>query len=351
MLNKLCAAAVPSQGQQDIDRDPYRNSGDINRLRSVHLDRKLSSTARVPKRSTIVESPTGKVAHSSDASHAHRTPHEVTPGTRQPAPQSAQQGSIRAQVVQKAPPVHVQPPQPQHQRSLPSPGTIDTNVQSQVIRPPFARGNTAVKIVDETGPSSPAGLASDDPMVGGIEDGITLADIPQLVEAAQAREQRRSLPSQSSIPYIAELNPLQLAIIKHCAVLALQRSPLRDQFDLDEILELVEAKKSSFYGADGRLDPGVEALLERPTEPVVKTADDVRRQTLEALADEARRMLDEGVVAAPEDPRPGDVPLYLSDTARLRALADWRPRRDARTILADVNSWIAAHEADLRAAL
>ena len=118
---------------------------------------------------------------------------------------------------------------------------------SQVIRPAFARGNTAIKIVDESGPSSPAGVNQDEQMVGGIEDGITLADIPQLVEAAQAREQRRSLPSQSSIPYIGDLNPLQLAIVKHCAVLVLQRSPLRDQFDLDEILELVEVKKSSFW--------------------------------------------------------------------------------------------------------
>ena len=40
---------------------------------------------------------------------------------------------------------------------------------------------------------------------------------------------------------------MELAIVKHSAVLALQRSPLRDQFDLDEILELVEVKKSSFW--------------------------------------------------------------------------------------------------------
>ncbi|KAI0693199.1 RhoGAP-domain-containing protein [Cerioporus squamosus] len=239
----LSPAIVPGSGQpRELDEDPYRNSGDINRLRSVHLDRKLSSTARVPKRSTIVESPTGKVAHSSDITHAHR-PHEVTPGTRTPAPQSAQHGMARSM---KAPQIHTQQPT-QHQRSLPSPGTIDTNVGSQVIRPAFARGNTAIKIVDESGPSSPAGGAYDDTMVGGIEDGITLADIPQLVEAAQAREQRRSLPSQSSIPYIAELTPLQLAIVKYCAVLVLQRSPLRNEFDLDEILELVEVKKSSFW--------------------------------------------------------------------------------------------------------
>ncbi|KAH9847287.1 RhoGAP-domain-containing protein [Lenzites betulinus] len=227
---------------RELEEDPYRKSADMNRLRSVHLDRKLSSTARVPKRSTIVESPTGKVAHATDMAHR---PHEV-PASARHAPQSAQQSSVRPP---KAPQVHAPPAHlPHQQRSLPSPGMIDTNVQSQVIRPPFARGNTAIKIVDESGPSSPAGALNDsDGMVGGVEDGITLADIPQLVEAAQAREQRRSLPSQSTTPYVAELNPVQLAIVKHCAVLVLQRSPLRDQFDLDEILELVELKKSSFW--------------------------------------------------------------------------------------------------------
>ncbi|THH18063.1 hypothetical protein EW146_g2848, partial [Bondarzewia mesenterica] len=81
----------------------------------------------------------------------------------------------------------------------------------------------------------------------GGEDNLTLADIPQLVEAAQAIEQHRSLPGQNSIPYIAELTPLELTIVKHCAVLVLARSPLRDQFDLDEILEMVELKKQGFW--------------------------------------------------------------------------------------------------------
>ncbi len=243
-MANLPLAATPAQGQQrEGDEDPYRNSQDLNRLRSVHLDRKLSSTARVPKRSTIVESPTGKIAHASDVNNAHR-PHEVQPSARVPVGQSAQHGTAR---LQKAPPLQPPQQQQQQQRSLPSPGSIDTNLQSQVIRPAFARANTIVKIVDESGPSSPVGGNADETMVGGIEDGITLADIPQLVEAAQAREQRRSLPSQNSIPYIAELNPLQLAIVKHCAVSVLARSPLRNEFDLDEILELVETKKSSFW--------------------------------------------------------------------------------------------------------
>ena len=64
---------------------------------------------------------------------------------------------------------------------------------------------------------------------------------------AQPRDQQRSLPRECSIPYIAELSTLELAIVKHSAVLALTRSPLIDQFDLEELLEMVEVKKSGFW--------------------------------------------------------------------------------------------------------
>ena len=75
-----------------------------------------------------------------------------------------------------------------------------------------------------------------------------------------------------------------------------------DRFYVSESLKrVVEARKASFYGPDGAIDPEVASLLVQPESPVVKTAAEVREQTLSALADEARRMLDEGVVAAPED--------------------------------------------------
>ena len=56
------------------------------------------------------------------------------------------------------------------------------------------------------------------------------------------------------------------------------------------------------------------------------------------------------VTAAGED-RPGDLRVYLSDCRRLFALTDWRPRRDARTILADTLEWIAGHEDAVKGAL
>ncbi|GAB2454820.1 3-hydroxyacyl-CoA dehydrogenase NAD-binding domain-containing protein [Nocardioides hungaricus] len=75
-----------------------------------------------------------------------------------------------------------------------------------------------------------------------------------------------------------------------------------DRFYVSPALErVVAARKASYYGTDGALDPEVAALLERPASPVVLSPEEVRTRVLTGLADEARRMLDEGVVAAAED--------------------------------------------------
>jgi len=42
--------------------------------------------------------------------------------------------------------------------------------------------------------------------------------------------------------------------------------------------------------------------------------------------------------------RPGDVPLYISDCSRLFERTDWRPRRSAREVLADIHAWLGRHE-------
>jgi 3-hydroxyacyl-CoA dehydrogenase len=67
---------------------------------------------------------------------------------------------------------------------------------------------------------------------------------------------------------------------------------------------LVAAGKPGFYlYPEGKPvpDPEVVALMETPANPVILDAGQVREQVLSALAQEARLMLDEGVVAAPMD--------------------------------------------------
>jgi CDP-paratose 2-epimerase len=49
--------------------------------------------------------------------------------------------------------------------------------------------------------------------------------------------------------------------------------------------------------------------------------------------------------------RQGDVPIYLSDCARLFELDTWRPRRSAEQVLADIHQWIVADPERIAAAL
>jgi CDP-paratose 2-epimerase len=49
--------------------------------------------------------------------------------------------------------------------------------------------------------------------------------------------------------------------------------------------------------------------------------------------------------------RQGDVPIYLSDCARLFGLDEWRPRRSAEQVLSDIHEWIASDEDRIAEAL
>ena len=52
-----------------------------------------------------------------------------------------------------------------------------------------------------------------------------------------------------------------------------------------------------------------------------------------------------------QETRAGDVPIYLSDCARLFELDEWRPQRGAERVLADIHDWIAADPERIAAAL
>ncbi|RSN63910.1 3-hydroxyacyl-CoA dehydrogenase NAD-binding domain-containing protein [Actinomadura sp. WAC 06369] len=73
-----------------------------------------------------------------------------------------------------------------------------------------------------------------------------------------------------------------------------------DRFPLSENLaKMVAAGKSGVYRPDFTLDPEVVEIFAGGTSP--STEEQVLARALDALADEIRIMLDEGVVAAPED--------------------------------------------------
>jgi hypothetical protein len=168
--------------------DPYRTSGDIHRLKSIDLDRKLSATAHLPKRSTTVENPTRKIAQASNV-HAQRSQEfghapaprpmnaqPVLPSSPSPRPGGRSRGQPPSQSATPVPQQQQQSHQQGPQRPAVSP--VDPPLYTPGFRPPFSRGATEVKIVDDSVPNSPA-TGMDDPM-GQVppEEGITLADIP-----------------------------------------------------------------------------------------------------------------------------------------------------------------------------
>jgi 3-hydroxyacyl-CoA dehydrogenase len=67
----------------------------------------------------------------------------------------------------------------------------------------------------------------------------------------------------------------------------------------ENLARIVEAGKPGFLTKDGEVDPEVAALIQVGDSPL--TAEEVRSRALEALAQEIRLMLDEGVVAEPQD--------------------------------------------------
>ena len=78
-----------------------------------------------------------------------------------------------------------------------------------------------------------------------------------------------------------------------------------DRFPVSENLRrIVAARKPGYYVWEGGrpvLDPEVEELLVQRENPVELSSEEVRERVLGALADEVRRMLDEGVAQAPMD--------------------------------------------------
>jgi CDP-paratose 2-epimerase len=113
---------------------------------------------------------------------------------------------------------------------------------------------------------------------------------------------------------------------------------VRDLLHVDDLVDLVERQLLDAEGWDG-----VTANVGGGRACSLSLA-----ETTDLCREIAGR---EVPVAAAGEDRPGDVPLYVSDCARLFAHTDWRPRRSARQVLEDIAEWIRAHEADVRSAL
>jgi hypothetical protein len=187
---------------------------EVKRMKSVTLDRKLSSTARLPQRSTVVESPAGRMADASGQVISARD--STQPSTLQIPPE------IKMEDVDEA----------------------SQSATVNVLRPLFARNNTSVFIINENNPEFAESDAIDQlsaPVKPKEDDAITLGDITNLAD-----QQRAERPINDKA-LLSQLTPLQSLIVKHFALLQLQKTELGKMIELDEVLELLEIKKNQWW--------------------------------------------------------------------------------------------------------
>jgi CDP-paratose 2-epimerase len=113
---------------------------------------------------------------------------------------------------------------------------------------------------------------------------------------------------------------------------------VRDLLHVDDLVELIAEQLAAPEGWDGVT---VNVGGGRPISLSL-------RETTALCAEITGKSVDVEVSA---EVRPGDLPLYVTDSSALFDLTDWRPRRGPREILSDIDTWISSHEATVRTAL
>jgi CDP-paratose 2-epimerase len=113
---------------------------------------------------------------------------------------------------------------------------------------------------------------------------------------------------------------------------------VRDLLHVEDLVDLVERQLLDPGAWDGRtvnVGGGRECSL-----------------SLRETTDVCRELTGNEVPIEPvEETRVGDVPVYISDCAKLFGMDEWRPRRGAEQVLADIHDWIAADEERIAEAL
>jgi CDP-paratose 2-epimerase len=190
---------------------------------------------------------------------------------------------------------------------------------------------------------SPAGIAEDFP----LEGARTLYGATKLAAEMLVEEYRAALGVPAVIDRFGviagpwQMGKVDQGVFTHWMLAHYFRNPLsyigfgghgkqvRDLLHIDDLVDLVERQLLDPERWDGHTvnaGGGREISLSL-------------RETTEIC----ERLTGNQVLAAPVvETRQGDVPIYLSDCARLFNLDGWRPTRSAEDVLRDINDWIAA---------
>jgi CDP-paratose 2-epimerase len=199
---------------------------------------------------------------------------------------------------------------------------------------------------------SPAGISEDFPMEGAR----TLYGATKLAAELLVEEYRASLGVPAVIDRFGviagpwQMGKVDQGVFTHWMLAHHFRNPLsyigfgghgkqvRDLLHVEDLVDLVERQlldPSKWDGQTVNAGGGRECSL----------------SLLETTAICQELTGNEVPITPVAETRQGDVPIYLSDCARLFGLDEWRRRRSARQVLVDIHEWIAADEDRIAAAL
>lgn len=219
-LRRLSSAALTYQAVSDVSSymsDAHRHSTDFKRMKTVNLDRKVTNNARMAQRLVIVEGASSTVAET-DSHSAPGGLGQMQDGNGMAAPQ--------------------QPAIFQH----------------AYARPNFERSMTAVKISAQSDRLTNSGrdaVSHNNESYGDSEAGITLADLHSVIEAERNKQiQATPTPAANNGVLLAELSALEHLILRHAAAMLLARdfSYVPELSDLDDVLDMIDAKRNTFWG-------------------------------------------------------------------------------------------------------
>ncbi|KAG0244058.1 hypothetical protein BGW41_000486 [Actinomortierella wolfii] len=265
--------------------------GDLKRVKSTHLDRKLSNSARFPRRQTVI------------AHQRRRSPptdlNEGDSSSSQPSSSSggttaAEPAALEIEIIDEKPSEAALQQEEELARANspppePAPATLSDLTERLAISTSkeLAANHGAMRIVggQQSQPHHPR--QSPQPHIGGQTSSVppqqqqslapgttsahTASTSTHLSVQAPAAPGRRSAKRQ----YLNELSALELFIVKHLAVLTL--APLvAEYFTLEELLDLIGQRKQTLWGRfvkglkTDKKKPKVEGTFGVPLEVLVE---------------------------------------------------------------------------------
>ncbi|HEX7058268.1 MAG TPA: NAD-dependent epimerase/dehydratase family protein [Solirubrobacterales bacterium] len=200
--------------------------------------------------------------------------------------------------------------------------------------------------------ASPAGISEDFPLTGARTlYGTTKLAAELLIEEYRAAFGLRAVINRCGViagPW--QMGKVDQGVFTHWILAHHFGNPLtyigfggtgkqvRDLLHVEDLVDLVERQllaPEAWDGVTANVGGGREVSLS-----LLETTEICRELTGKEVP-----------IGPVEETRAGDVPIYLSDCARLFEHTDWRPRRTAREVLADIHRWISSDEERIASAL